>query len=110
MSPIPVLGSFFDFLGRKSGDLINTLGAVLIFFVTSVVSIFRRKLFRSIVSQVYFIGARSSLIVMLVGLFTGMVLGLQLYYTLVKCGSTGVLGSAVGLSLVRELGPVQHCC
>jgi phospholipid/cholesterol/gamma-HCH transport system permease protein len=43
---------------------------------------------------------------MLVGLFTGMVLGLQLYYTLVKFGSTGVLGSAVALSLIRELGPV----
>lgn len=106
MSPIPVLGSFFDFLGRKSGDLINTLGAVLIFFVKSLASIFRPKQFHSIVTQIYFIGARSSLIVMLVGLFTGMVLGLQLYYTLVKFGSTGVLGSAVGLSLVRELGPV----
>jgi phospholipid/cholesterol/gamma-HCH transport system permease protein len=41
-----------------------------------------------------------------VALFTGMVLGLQLFYTLVKFGSTGVLGSAVGLTLVRELGPV----
>jgi phospholipid/cholesterol/gamma-HCH transport system permease protein len=43
---------------------------------------------------------------MLVGLFTGMVLGLQLYYTLVKFGSAGVLGSAIALSLIRELGPV----
>jgi phospholipid/cholesterol/gamma-HCH transport system permease protein len=35
-----------------------------------------------------------------------MVLGLQLFYTLIKFGSEGVLGSAVSLSLVRELGPV----
>ena len=56
--------------------------------------------------HVYFIGVRSTMIVMLVGLFTGMVLGLQLYYTLVKFGSQGVLGSALGLTLVRELGPV----
>jgi hypothetical protein len=35
-----------------------------------------------------------------------MVIGLQLYYTLVKFGSQSALGSAVGLSLVRELGPV----
>ncbi len=42
----------------------------------------------------------------LVGLFTGMVLGLQLFYTLVQFGSASVLGTAVALSLVRELGPV----
>jgi len=53
-----------------------------------------------------YIGAKSSLIVMLVALFTGMVLGLQLFYTLVKFGSVGALGSAISLSLVRELGPV----
>ncbi|MBP1749836.1 MAG: ABC-type transport system involved in resistance to organic solvent, permease component, partial [Deltaproteobacteria bacterium] len=41
-----------------------------------------------------------------VALFTGMVLGLQLFYTLVKFGSVGALGSAIALSLVRELGPV----
>ncbi len=40
------------------------------------------------------------------GLFTGMVLGLQGYYTLVKFGSEGVLGAAVALSIIRELGPV----
>ncbi len=42
---------------------------------------------------------------MLIGIFTGMVLGLQGYYTLVQFGSTGLLGSAVSLSLIRELGP-----
>jgi phospholipid/cholesterol/gamma-HCH transport system permease protein len=54
----------------------------------------------------FHIGARSSNIVILVALFTGMVLGLQLYYTLIKFGSEGVLGSVVALSLIRELGPV----
>ena len=43
---------------------------------------------------------------MLVGLFTGMVLGLQMYSALVKVGSQGYLGTIVALSLVRELGPV----
>jgi phospholipid/cholesterol/gamma-HCH transport system permease protein len=64
------------------------------------------KQFPLIVQQVYFIGARSAMIVMLVGLFTGMVMGLQLFHTLVKFGSAGVLGTAVALSLIRELGPV----
>jgi phospholipid/cholesterol/gamma-HCH transport system permease protein len=68
--------------------------------------IFRPKQIPEIVQQIYFIGAKSAQIVMLVGFFTGMVLGLQLYYVLIKFGSAGVLGTAVALSLIRELGPV----
>ena len=86
--------------------LLGNLGAMVIFFCLAFINIFRRKQLREIVNQVYYIGATSSLIVMLVGLFTGMVLGLQLFYTLVKFGSVGALGSAVSLSLIREMGPV----
>jgi phospholipid/cholesterol/gamma-HCH transport system permease protein len=97
---------FFGFLGRKTISVINNLGAIVIFFGLAFVRIFRPKQIREIVQQVFHIGARSSNIVMLVGLFTGMVLGLQLYYTLTKFGSEGVLGSVVALTLIRELGPV----
>jgi phospholipid/cholesterol/gamma-HCH transport system permease protein len=97
---------FFNFLGRKTISVINNLGAIVIFFALAFVKIFRSKQIREIVQQVFHIGARSSNIVMLVGLFTGMVLGLQLYYTLTKFGSEGVLGSVVALTLIRELGPV----
>ncbi len=45
-------------------------------------------------------------VIALTGVFTGMVLGLQGYYTLIKFGSEGMLGSAVALTLIRELGPV----
>jgi phospholipid/cholesterol/gamma-HCH transport system permease protein len=96
----------FNYFGRKTMSVINNLGAIVIFFALAFVKIFRPKQIREIVQQVFFIGARSSNIVMLVGLFTGMVLGLQLYYTLTKFGSEGVLGSVVALTLIRELGPV----
>ena len=46
-------------------------------------------------------------IVSLIGLFTGMVLALQIYYALAKFGAQGMLGSAVALGLIRELGPVM---
>jgi len=59
-----------------------------------------------IVRQIHFIGARSSFVILFTGAFTGMVLGLQGYYTLRKFGSEGLLGSAVAVSLIRELGPV----
>ena len=98
--------SFFDFFGRKALSLNNDLGAMAIFFFRSFVMIFHPKQIPEIVQQIYFIGAKSAQIVMLVGLFTGMVMGLQLYYTLIKFGSVGVLGTAVALSLIREMGPV----
>lgn len=59
-----------------------------------------------ILRQIRFIGAKSLFVIVLTAAFTGMVLGLQGYYTLAKFGSEGLLGTAVALSLIRELGPV----
>lgn len=101
-----ILTLVFSYTGREALRLVGDLGAMVIFFALAFFNIFRKKQFIEIVKQIYYIGATSSLIVMLVGLFTGMVMGLQLFYTLVKFGSVGALGSAVSLSLVRELGPV----
>jgi phospholipid/cholesterol/gamma-HCH transport system permease protein len=61
---------------------------------------------RLLIRQLRTIGAESSFLVGLIGLFTGMVLGLQGYNTLHRFGSEGALGSVVALVLVRELGPV----
>ena len=61
---------------------------------------------RPIIAQIQFIGVRSIFVIIFTGAFTGMVLGLQGYYTLRRFGSEGLLGSAVALSLIRELGPV----
>ena len=59
-----------------------------------------------ILKQLHFIGFKSTFVVVLTAAFTGMVLGLQIYYTLRKFGSEGVLGSVIALSMIRELGPV----
>ncbi|MBS0438588.1 MAG: lipid asymmetry maintenance ABC transporter permease subunit MlaE [Proteobacteria bacterium] len=61
---------------------------------------------RETVRQVFFVGAMSLTIIMICGLFVGMVLGLQLYHTLSIFGGTAALGTVVALSLYRELGPV----
>ena len=84
-----------DPVGRLGLGVVSHLGAAAIFFAKAVGSVFSRGQLHRIVGQIYYIGAKSTGIVALVGLFTGMVLGLQLYYTLVKFGSVGVLGSAV---------------
>ncbi|HEY3809533.1 MAG TPA: lipid asymmetry maintenance ABC transporter permease subunit MlaE [Steroidobacteraceae bacterium] len=58
------------------------------------------------VEQIYNAGARSLVIIMLCGLFLGMVLGLQGYDLLARFGSESSLGVAAALGLIRELGPV----
>jgi phospholipid/cholesterol/gamma-HCH transport system permease protein len=100
--PIPILFP----LGRLVLGWIDHMGAGGIFLAKSVLALFRRRQLSAVWLQIYHIGARTTAIVALVALFTGMVLGLQLYHTLVKFGSVGVLGSAISLTLVRELGPV----
>jgi len=65
---------------------------------------FRRL--RLIIRELYFTGVLSLIIVLVSGLFVGMVLGLQGYQTLQTYGSESALGVLVALSLVRELGPV----
>ena len=67
---------------------------------------FRSRQLSKVVSQIYYIGARSTAIIMLVSFFTGMVLGLQSYHALVQFGAQGAVGSLVSLSLIMELGPV----
>ncbi|MFT3905334.1 MAG: lipid asymmetry maintenance ABC transporter permease subunit MlaE [Steroidobacteraceae bacterium] len=61
---------------------------------------------RLVVEQIYNAGARSLIIVMLCGLFVGMVLGLQGYDLLQRFGSESALGVAAALGLIKELGPV----
>jgi phospholipid/cholesterol/gamma-HCH transport system permease protein len=58
------------------------------------------------IREIYFTGVLSLIIILVSGLFVGMVLGLQGYDTLVRYGSSEALGVLVSLSLVRELGPV----
>ena len=65
---------------------------------------FRR--FNLIIKELFSTGVLSLIIIVVAGLFVGMVLGLQGYETLRRYGSESALGSMVALSLVRELGPV----
>ncbi len=64
------------------------------------------KYFPLLVKQLYSVGVQSMGIIMLSGLFIGMVISLQGYIVLVDFGAEGALGQMVALSLLRELGPV----
>lgn len=94
-------------VGRWALDTIRLAGRSVLFLLECLAYGWVRPFkFHRILEQIVFIGAKSSVIVLITGAFTGMVLGLQGYYTLAKFGSEGLLGSAVALSIIRELGPV----
>ncbi|MGC1548456.1 MAG: lipid asymmetry maintenance ABC transporter permease subunit MlaE [Rhodanobacter sp.] len=61
---------------------------------------------RETVRQLWFVGAMSLTIIMVCGLFVGMVLALQLYNVLSMFGGTSMSGTVVAIAIYRELGPV----
>jgi len=101
-----MLTSPFAFIGRESIRWVNNLGAATIFLYLALLKTFRSKQLSKTVQQLYFIGVKSTSIIILVSLFTGMVLGIQSYHALIKFGAQGAVGTLVSLSLIRELGPV----
>jgi len=94
-------------LGRRGINALWRAGATGRFFWRVLLSSgtsFRR--FSLIIREIYFAGVMSLVIIMVSGLFVGMVLGLQGFETLQKYGAEETMGVLVALSLVRELGPV----
>jgi phospholipid/cholesterol/gamma-HCH transport system permease protein len=94
-------------LGARAINWIWRLGFAARFFWLVLLysgTSFRR--FSLTIREIYFAGVLSLVIILVSGLFVGMVLGLQGYDTLVRYGSSEALGVLVALSLIRELGPV----
>ncbi|MEN8256600.1 MAG: MlaE family lipid ABC transporter permease subunit [Thermodesulfobacteriota bacterium] len=94
-------------LGAGTVYHVKDLGRMATFLGYTLAGCFKRP-FRlaELVRQVRLIGVNSMPLILFIGLFTGMVLGLQGYHTLRKVGMEGTLGMLVSLSLIRELGPV----
>jgi len=97
----------FARLGDQFLYLLTDLGRMGIFLFSSLVALFRRP-FRGgeLLKQLRFVGAGSVTVIFFTALSSGMVLGLQGYYSLHKFGAEGMLGSAVSLTLIMELGPI----
>ncbi len=94
--PLRPLGDALAALGRSVFFLARTLGGIP--------ALATRPLL--VVQQIYNIGVLSLIIIVVSGMFVGMVLGLQGYNTLSNFGAESSLGVVVALGLVRELGPV----
>lgn len=94
-------------IGHRVIDSIWRLGyASRFFMLTLLKSGTSMRRFSLIIRELYFTGVLTLIIILVSGLFVGMVLGLQGYETLQKYGAETAVGTLVALSLVRELGPV----
>jgi phospholipid/cholesterol/gamma-HCH transport system permease protein len=102
-----VLAAGLRKLGSMTIDGVWRLGFAARFFLA--VLRYSGQSFRRLpltVREIYFSGVLSLLIIVVSGLFVGLVLGLQGYDILQRFGSSDALGVMVSLSLLRELGPV----
>ncbi|MCS5710734.1 lipid asymmetry maintenance ABC transporter permease subunit MlaE [Candidatus Berkiella aquae] len=95
-------------LGKAGIDFVDNAGKTALFLLHALLvkpKGFTKSL-KLLVPQLYMIGVLSMIIIVVSGLFIGMVLGLQGYTILVKFGADQALGQLIALSMVRELGPV----
>lgn len=102
-----MINSLLGNLGRYFIDKIGALGASSLMLFHALVGLGHfKKNFIQLIYQIYFIGVQSLIIIVVSGLFIGMVLGLQGFNILNDFMATGSLGQLVALSIIRELGPV----
>jgi len=94
-------------LGRAGLTISENLGRAGIFLARTLIRRPRPiKSFPLLIAELYNVGVLSLIIIMVSGLFIGMVLALQGYNTLDKFAATQNLGQLIALSVTRELGPV----
>jgi len=94
-------------LGQSGVHFLRRLGLSVLFMFRMLGGAVRcLPRFGLVIQQLYAIGVLTMLIILVSGLFVGMVLGLQGYYQLVNFSAESSLGLVVALFLVRELGPV----
>ncbi|PMR76867.1 lipid asymmetry maintenance ABC transporter permease subunit MlaE [Billgrantia endophytica] len=93
-------------MGRRGCEVLEALGRAGLFLVQSAVGWPSREGWYLWLRQMHFVGVLSLAIVLVSGLFIGMVLALQGYTILVDFGAEQALGQMVALSLLRELSPV----
>ncbi len=95
--------NFFSAIGAKVLHFFWRTGRFGLFLLDT---IFSRMSTIAMIGQMYIVGCLSLSIIVVSGVFIGLVLGLQGYYTLSRFGASEALGQLLALSIIRELGPV----
>jgi phospholipid/cholesterol/gamma-HCH transport system permease protein len=99
--------SIIAHIGRSTSQRLAGIGKMFLFLLSAFAWALRPPLrLRLVIHHIRTIGVDSLSVILLSSAFTGMVMGLQFYYSLRQFNAESFLGSAVALSLLRELGPV----
>lgn len=97
-----------ELIGKKTIEIIISIGEAGILLKNSLLdSKIKKKDVKHLIRHLYFIGVLSLGIIILSGLFIGMVVGLQGHYILKKFGTEDIIGQMTALTIIRELGPVM---
>lgn len=104
------LDKIFSPIGKPIVTLfrqLDFLGAFFIFHFKLLPKYFKPPYrFKQILTQIESIGANSLGVVLLTGVFTGLVMAIQLYYAFHKFGAESMMGYTIFLAIGKELGPV----
>ena len=101
------MSSIINFIGLSFYSFIEEMGKMLIFFIQVVKWTFIPPFkIKNLIKQMETIGVNSFFVVVLTGIFSGMVLALESYYAFHMFRAESLVGVTVALSLTRELGPV----
>jgi phospholipid/cholesterol/gamma-HCH transport system permease protein len=101
------LGGFFENIGQSALDFLESLGGMALMSLQTLRSLFRYRFpLKPFLEACEFVGVRSLNLIGVIALFTGMVLALQFAVGLERFGLKTYVGQVVGVSIIRELGPV----
>ena len=104
---VPIIHEMLHALGHKTLGIIFGFGDFALFTARSFAAVVKpKRLGRRVIRAVYEQGTVCLPVILIVGMFTGLVLGLQGYHILQRFGSESLLGALVSLSLIREMAPV----
>ncbi len=96
-------------IGEKLLKLISDLGVATILLKKTIYATTNlKKNIKNFLRNMYFIGFLSLGLILISGIFIGMVVGLQGYYILKKFGTEEIIGQMTALTIIRELGPVVN--
>jgi len=97
----------FASLGRTTLSFLEYLGELAYLFAETIRAMVPSRIrWRLVLNQLLEMGARSQLVVIVTGAFTGAVFAAQTYFQFHRLGMESAVGSVVSVSLFRELGPV----
>lgn len=107
ISHFSLLPAVFEAIGRRVYHKVYNVGNASILAISTLLLVFKRPFGVSmIIKQLHAVGVNSFSVVLITGCFVGMVVASQAYHQLDDLSAQGMMGMAVAVTIIKELGPV----